>query len=265
MASESDGDKITRRKFSAGLSISAFLAATHGASVFAAPPDEHPAPKPDDSALLRHLVLDTTAPLADMKRFYQRGLGFPVLAEQKDRITFGAGTTKLTFVSADRGKPFYHVAFNIPENKHGKSIAWLKANNIGIHSINHFRHWNAHAVFFLDPAQNLLEFIARHDLRNAASGDFTPKRDALCASEIAFIVNDVDDFSRRARKALGLPRFRGSPILGTDHGILLIFKRGRKWHRPAETHPATVTIAAKKARFKPNDYPFEIVAKPTNQ
>src|SRR5438105_3176896 len=65
------------------------------------------------------LELLTAASLAAMKAFYHGALGLHVLAEERERLTIGAGKTRLTFVpagSAD-GKPFYHFAFNIPENK----------------------------------------------------------------------------------------------------------------------------------------------------
>ena len=262
--------RITRREFSARLAL--FLAATHGAGLVAAAEPEHvdeelPEPTKDDAALLRRLRLHTTTPLKTMREFYEGRLGFPVPAEGEDTITFRAGTTEITFVEAERGEtgdPFYHVAFNIPENKHAASKAWLETSGVGVHKVAHFRHWNAHAVFFLDPAGNILEFIARHDLKNAASGGFDPAKDALCASEIAFIVKDDEEFSGRLRKALGLPRFRGGPSLGTDHGILLVFERGRKWYRPAETYPAVVTIAAgdEEAVHRTPGFLYEIRAVP---
>jgi catechol-2,3-dioxygenase len=30
-----------------------------------------------------------------------------------------------------------------------------------------YSHWNAHSIFFLDPAGTVVEYIARHDLKNA--------------------------------------------------------------------------------------------------
>ncbi len=258
-----NSNQLSRRQFSLRAGASALI--TAGALPLTLPGStrqELPAPRPDPDALLRHLRLKTAATLDEMKRFYGDALGFPFEQEQDDQITFVAGTTQLTFERTERknkGNPFYQVAFNIPENKHDASVQWLIRQEINIHRVRHFQHWNAHAVFFLDPANNLLEFIARHDLPNAASGSFAPVRDALCASEIAFIVDNDREFGKLICEATGLPRFRGAVFPGTDHGILLVFNKGRLWHRPAATFPITVDIAVKRnAAFESADYPFAI-------
>lgn len=257
---------LSRRSFLARVSATAFITATHGPFLTACPGRvDLPAPEPDADARIRHLTLHTAVPLDRMTRFYRDALGLPVKTERK-RITVQAGTSRITFVPSpdeDGPEPFYHVAFNIPENKHDASKAWLRGARIPIHAVHHFSHWNAHAVFFLDPALNLLEFIARHDLKNAASGKFAPERDVLCTSEIAFIVDDVPAFASEMKKAMKLGDYRPGNTQyaapGDEHGLLLVFREGRRWHKPAATHPATVTIAGKEPRkFEPEGYPYEI-------
>ena len=42
-----------------------------------------------------------------------------------------------------------------------------------------YSHWNAHSIFFLDPGGNVVEYIARHDLKNGAPGAFSPPAKSL--------------------------------------------------------------------------------------
>jgi len=93
-----------------------------------------------------------------------------------------------------------------------------------------YAHWNAHSVFFFDPAGNVVEYIARHDLKNGMTGDFS-SHDILYASEIAFVSDDVPALSAEIKKTIGVSQYRGGDeqfmALGDEHGLLLVMKRGR--------------------------------------
>ena len=192
---------------------------------------------------LLELHLRSAAPMAGMADFYGRQLGLRV--SQADARTFSvdAGGTRLRFTHESSGpQPFYHFAFNIPENKIVGAHEWQKKRTPllpipnGLRDpalppeIVHYRHWNAHSVFFFDPAGNVVEYIARHDLRNPATGAFDSD-DILYASEIAFVVDDVlaatPVFAEAGRvSAYGSPS--GSfAALGDERGLLLVMKRGR--------------------------------------
>src|SRR5690606_23910333 len=133
------------------------------------------------------LRLHTSTPLHSMRYFYHELLEFPIVDEKATEITFQTGETALTFVKTPASKnPFYHLAFNIPENKIRSARDWqLKRTALQpspehlidaayTDDIRHFKSWNAHSIFFWDPAGNLVEYIARHDLANAgASTAFT--------------------------------------------------------------------------------------------
>src|SRR5256885_931365 len=71
----------------------------------AGPPSEHPEAGPR----ILSLELLTAASLPAMREFYHGALGLRVLDEQRERLTIGAGRTRLTFVPAGPadGKPFY--------------------------------------------------------------------------------------------------------------------------------------------------------------
>jgi hypothetical protein len=179
-----------------------------------------------------------------MGEFYHRSLGLPVVEEKPDRLTIGAGLTRLTFLrpAANHGKPFYHFAFNIPENKVLSARQWQKKRTPLLpipealrdpeypDDVVNYSHWNAHSIFFFDPSGNVVEHIARHDLRNAAPGDFG-SGDILYASEIAFVVDDVAATTEHLKDIVGVGQYRGASdqfaAVGDERGLLLAMKRGR--------------------------------------
>jgi len=190
------------------------------------------------------LELLTAAPLPRMKEFYHDSLGLRVVEDQRERLTIAAGQTNITFVPApsDAGRPFYHFAFNIPENKIRAARYWQRQRSPLLpipqrlrhadypDDVVNYSHWNAHSIFFFDPAQNVVEYIARHDLRNRADGGFD-SRDILYASEIAFVVDDVAAVAQRMREAVALDQYRGGDnqfrAIGDERGLLLVMRRGR--------------------------------------
>ena len=191
---------------------------------------------------LAHCELITAASLDEMHAFYHDRLELGT-AREANRLHVTAGDTRITFIE-DRqaARPFYHFAFNIPENKIVAARAWQLERSplIPIPDRNRARdlppdivdysHWNAHSVFFLDPGGNVVEYIARHDLRNAAPGPFT-SRDILGTTEIALIVDDVAATTAKLRPALALEQYRGASddfaALGDEEGLVLVMRRGR--------------------------------------
>ncbi len=233
---------------------------------------------------LLRLRLLTAAPLVKMKSFYHELLGLPLIDEKAEEFTLAGGQTSITFAPAqpEHGEPFYHVAFNIPENKIRGAHDWQKPRtpldrlNANLRDpempedVVHFRHWNAHSVFFWDPAGNLIEYIARHDLKNGAAGAFSIK-DILYASEIGFISEDVTNTAVEMKKALGLEQYRGGDenfrALGDEHGLLLVIIRGRRWGYEEKAPPTDIfpTVAeirgATPTQFAVAGHPYEIFVK----
>ena len=93
-----------------------------------------------------------------------------------------------------------------------------------------YAHWNAHSVFFLDPAGNVVEYIARHDLKNGDTGAFGWP-DILCVSEIALVVDDVRAAAETVTRAAAVQQYKGGDeqfmALGDEWGLLLLMKKGR--------------------------------------
>ncbi len=229
------------------------------------------------SPLINSLQLLTTSQISELKNFYEKVLGLPVLAANDQSLSIQAGKSSITFIKTDsETRPFYHFAFNIPENKIEKALTWQRNRTSVVHpnptgpadAIVNFRHWNAHSIFFLDPAGNLLEYIARHDLKNGATGEFSVN-DILYVSEIGLIVDDVEQTGLRIQKSLNLNYYRPSenfiPI-GDEYGLLLMIKKGKIWPsnsnqiNKVDVFKTSVSISNSTASgWKSTDYPYEIL------
>lgn len=255
----------------AALSRREFLASTAACAWLACHPEpilSDTASPPGGRPLITRLQLSSAAPLAAMRGFYRDTLGLEILEDRADRLTVAAGLTPITFEPAagSAGAPWYHVAFNIPENKLLAARAWQLQRTPLIPTpahridpsfppdVRHFPSWNAHSVFFWDPAGNLLEHIARHDLGNARPGPFT-SRDILYASEIGFVFDDQHGAAREVHRDLGLPAYPpgrdpgGWWAMGNELGLVLCLPKriwGENTDRPKRfgVHPTRATIRA---------------------
>jgi hypothetical protein len=257
---------VDRRQF---LAAAAFFSAH---PVPWSPASVHASAPRMNSPLILGLELQTAAPLASMRTFYQATLGLRVLVDTTERLTIDAGATRISFVPSPAGRsadpadgaPFYHFAFNIPENKILAAHRWqsqrtpllpiparLRDANYPADVVN-YSHWNAHSIFFFDPASNVVEYIARHDLRNAAPGEFD-SADILYASEIAFVVDEVGEAAAKLKEIASVQQYRGGDdqftALGDEHGLLLVMKRGRVISFDAEQRKA-VTVFATRASIR---------------
>lgn len=211
-------------------------------------------PTDDGNPLIRSIRLQTTTLLATMKKFYTETIGLRVTSEFSNELIIEAGKSLIIFeyVKQENFRPFYHFAFNIPENKIEKAFDWQRKRTPVIHpnpefeagKITHFPHWNAHSIFFLDPAGNLLEYIARHDLNNGTDGDFS-RKDILYVSEIGFVTVDVIKTGNNLMKALEIAEYRNGSSglwpIGDEQGLLLMLKKGSIWtSNPGQTNETDI-------------------------
>ena len=257
----------------------AFLAAHECAEADQRRSDAAPAA---DSPRIRSLELQTAPPLAKMKEFYHSTLGLRVAEDKPDRLTIDAGQTRVIFRPADKdhGQPFYHFAFNIPENKLLAAHKWQSKRTTLLpiperlrdpkfpDDVVHYRHWDAHSVFFFDPAGNVVEYIARHTLKNAAAGAFG-SADILYASEIAFVVDDVTAGVAGLTESVGVGPYKSTSdefaALGDELGLLLVMKRGRviSFDSPDKkavtVYPTTATVRGdRKTTYKVPKFPYQV-------
>jgi hypothetical protein len=234
------------------------------------------------------LELLSGAPLATMKTFYGKTLDLAISKETSDRFTVEVGETQITFVAgptADPGAaPFYHFAINIPENKIQKAVEWQKPRTplLAIPETHRAagqspevaedRRANAHSIFFNDPAGNVVEYVARHDLKNGDAHKFG-WTDLLYVSEIALVVDDVAGTAAKLSAGTGLRPYKAGTTdvaaLGDEWGLILVSKRGRPFdftsnpQRGADVYRTGVNLRAPESgEYELAGYPYQIALEP---
>lgn len=193
---------------------------------------------------IQALRLAAVDPLA-LGAYYADILRAPVVtAVDWIEVTFGA--SRLIFERAEQVAGVYHFAINIPERKLGAAhtwlegrVAWLRELGADTEFVEHVE-WRADALYFADPAGNIVELIARHSLPDARAGAFS-SADLLEVSEIGIATVDVEAVRNRISAGLGLPAYGEvgptfSP-LGDEHGLLIVVSAGRAWY-PERRHAA---------------------------
>lgn len=204
---------------------------------------------------IQEIIIQTNN-LNETRTFYSQVLGMDILIELDQSVSFRAGSSVLTFQQgSSSGHPAYHFAFNIPENQIQDAINWAhgKVELLAVtpkSNIADYQSWNAHAIYFTDNNGNVLEFIARHDLKNASATAFTAAT-IECISEIGLVTDDVPNFTDQLMAAYSLTLFSKQPrqtnfaALGNDHGLFIIVGADRCWYPtniPSKRFPLKVVI-----------------------
>jgi len=194
--------------------------------------------------------------LLSLRQFYGEVLGLSIRPYWEYELDIQVGSSHIQFTNARRAiKEIYHFAFNIPENQINAARAWLKGRGIELISVEQeeiffFDTWNAHALYFYDPAGNIVEFIARHNLANADNNEFG-SHSLLCISEIGLVADDVSAAIDKLVEAFDAPIYDGGDgesfaAIGDENGLFIVVKRGRIWFPQtgvyAEANPQQVTI-----------------------
>ena len=176
---------------------------------------------------------------ATTKNFYHQILELPIAFEERDFISFQAGLSLLTLQEVKEQKPVYHFAFNIPCNKIEEALRWIESKVEIIHwnkenKMVDFKNWNAKGVYFFDNSGNILELIARFDLKNEDVKEFT-SNSIITISEIAIVTDNVMETANDLIHSFNINYFDKQPpsedfaALGDDHGLFILSKTGRNW------------------------------------
>ncbi|HAX49560.1 MAG TPA: hypothetical protein DCX92_11305 [Bacteroidetes bacterium] len=193
-----------------------------------------------------------TGSVSSLKKFYSDVLGLEITALKNDKIEIKVGSTGLIFIEEPGSNPYYHYAINIPHNQISGAIEWLgsKVNLIEYNGspIIDFPNWNAHSVYFYDPAGNIIELIARHDLENASDEPFSPES-LLNISEVGMPVDNVKEFHDKITESLGEKLWWGNletfAAIGDQNGLFIVATKNRNWFptdKPCNEYPLTVKI-----------------------
>ena len=249
---------ITRRRFLESASMAVPLAMLHAHPLAVAGEQSPSSPKSEQA--VEHSVAKLRLlgrKLEEQRQFYSEVLGLPITQDSAHEITVQAGHSKITFADEkpEYQNPFYHFCFLIPENKLESARLWLSKRwpviTVNGQQVIHFRSSNAHSIYFLDPAGNIGEFIAHHDLKNARPGDFTTD-DILHVNEIGVVVDDVFKTVLAMKDRMGInpyiPASNEFAAVGTREGSFIVVKKDRLWFperkSPAIVCPTVATIRA---------------------
>jgi catechol-2,3-dioxygenase len=210
--------------------------------------------------------------LPAQRDFYEHTLELPVLEASEQAFTVQAGTTRLTFQTTEQEDTLYHVAFTVPRNKTAQAKRWATArfplltDPAGIEEFAG-GSWNSWSIYFRDPANNILEFIAHYDLSRETEGDFGPQ-DMLHVSEIGLPVDDVPAQVDHLQASLGVEPYKGqrydsfAPV-GDIYGLFIVVSTGRLWipdmKSPATIAPTAITVEGTEERhYKLSPLPYDI-------
>ena len=220
-------------------------------------------------------IINLELPAKDLQAqmdFYKNVLELPV------KLSFGrlevqTGKTILVFTQAQSDfDGAYHFAFNIPENQFRAAKGWivsrtpLLSDETGKDEFES-ENWNSDSVYFKDAAGNVLEFIARHNLENAAEEEFDCCQ-ILNVSEIGLPSEDVISWANELCTKLNLPVFKQEPNenftpVGDDNGLLILPLKDRIWIPnsgvPAKLLPVRVMGNVDSKEWEVRGYPYEIL------
>jgi hypothetical protein len=193
---------------------------------------------------MRFVDVTLAAPL-DLRDFYGGELGLPL-----DGDAILVGETRLRFRVEDGGA-FYHFALLVPGDRFEALLAWAQERVELLGGVFDFENWNAHAVYFHDPAGNIVELIAHHGLEESGREGAFAATELLGFSELG-VVGDRPSLLLEL-EGLGLHLWDGAiegrdrlAFVGERGRTFILAPIGRGWlptDRPAEPHPV-------EARFR---------------
>ena len=191
--------------------------------------------------------------IGELKRFYTEVLGLELVESRKRHFTIAAGDSQIRFAQASKDEePFYHFAFSIPNNQMQQAKKWLQ-NRVDLIQKDgktdfRFENWNADAIYFYDPAGNIVEFIAHHNLSNASEKPFSG-RSILSVCEIGYPAENVRLFSDCIKEELNVGLWDGDEqnfaAVGDEEGLFIIVPVDRPWFpvgKKAKEYPVAVKL-----------------------
>jgi hypothetical protein len=183
-----------------------------------------------------------------------------------------AGSTEILFKQAPSDfEGAYHFAFNIPENQYQSAKTWISDRVLLLRDKTGkedfaSESWNSDSLYFLDAAGNVLEFIARHNLKNAVNDDFDASQ-ILNVSEIGLPSENVIGLANDLCSQLGLSVFKqeSNPTftpIGDDNGLFILPIQNRIWMPdsgvPAKMLPVKVSGNANGKIWEVRGVPYMI-------
>ena len=192
-----------------------------------------------------------TNQLNQLKDFYQNTLEMLVVDESVNRFTLQIGKSVLTFKESHLPAT-YHFAFNIPGNHMSEAKKWLKGRvQLNLEDGNdeiYYKSFDADAIYFDDPAGNVVEFIGRRTKYSEA--DFTISS-LLDISEMSITTPHVLEAAEKVQEVGVTSRNNKTIIsdslnfLGKDDSYMILVPPKRRWYfsdQVSETFPLEITL-----------------------
>lgn len=211
-----------------------------------------------------------TSNLLTQKEFYSSILDLPVHVEDNS-LHIQAGKTDLIFKEQNDFDGAYHFCFNISKNKFAECKTWISEKTPLLKDDkgnDEFTggSWNSSSIYFKDSVGNILEFIARHDQKNATDESFNSNH-ILQVSEIGLPSKDVISFAKELCNKLGVDIYKQdfndtfTPI-GNEDGLFILPVENRIWYPntgvPAKLLDVKVDVEISGKNFHISGMPYEI-------
>lgn len=175
-----------------------------------------------------------TSKLKEVESFYTDLLGLELLNSNQDSIKLKMGETNLIFEKSEQSM-YYHFAINTPSYQIGDALNWIKSKTkvLPFHGdeIVDFQSWNAEALYFYDPAGNIVELIARKNLKIPSADNFDASS-FQHISEIGLPVTNVKSAFNQLKEECGLSKFSGDYerfcAIGWETGLFITIDYNQK-------------------------------------
>ena len=178
-----------------------------------------------------------TGNIEKQSEFYSKVLELEsIRTNSNNEISFKIGNSILKFISREGATP-YHFAINIYSNQEQEALLWLKKRVAilmdGRNEIQNFESWNAKAIYFYDEDRNIVEFIARKNLRHNSKEEFNSKS-LLEISEIGLATISIEETYRKLNNETGLYIYSGSfdefCAIGDENGLIICVDQiNKRW------------------------------------
>lgn len=175
--------------------------------------------------------------------FYSNSIGLKLIDSSISHAVFSIGKSKMRIEQSENFQP-YHFAINIPCNKENEALEWLKQRvkilKDDTNEIQDFDFWNAKEIYFYDTDKNIVEFIARKNMKNESREVFGV-HSLLQISEIGVPVNNIEYTYSTLKKITGVPIFDGGferfCAIGDENGLFICINKFLKDWFPTGDKP----------------------------
>jgi hypothetical protein len=167
--------------------------------------------------------------LEEELNFYSNTLRFQITEKNFNSFAVRIGWSELTFEKSEKER-IYHYCFLIPSNMLKQALEWMEERTEIVEIENgrktqYFETWNAESFYFYDASGNIVELIARYDMKNESNADFNISK-ILCVNEIGMPTNKIHQLNNQLKSEINTDFWKGDLLRfgtnGDEEGILLL-------------------------------------------